>query len=571
MSAAVESQLVWLYDAAGNQKIALHQLLESRYDWQFQGSEELTFVIDASDPKADYLQADQIVRVLDRVYRNVEMIDRRRDNRIEIEVRCEALYYDLIGIIRVGNLALLGKTPLEGITQLLNNTGWSVGTITNDIVVYSAEGNDKSVLQWLKDWAKVTGNELRFDSLTKTVDMISDVGSVSPLAFRYGRNIRGMERRYKRPVATRLYPYGAGDLNISGTNPTGLEYVENYDWYVDVLGLTLSEARNLYRKDNVWVDQRYLSAVNLYDAAVLRIAQLAQPILSYDVDIADLTTVIGTDEQNYEPGDYVRVTDLEFGVDLQTRVVRRRADLLNPQKDQIELDFLRGGLTDAVETSDQRSIDYSSPVYLVDSNADPITANTGVKVFAGITITVSGTTTPIMGAVVSGTATGTGTLQAYATVDGTEIGDRLEYDFVDGDELHLAWPTYVADLDEGTYVLDWRVIVSSGTGTVEIGVGFGRAWALVRGAVGVGFASSPNQTVTEEVVSVTPGSLTAAVSASVELVDHSVTATAAPENPTLGTITVDELLPFTLDNPVFGRLDGQARLDVPLAEEWDDV
>jgi len=325
----------------------------------------------------------------------------------------------------------------------------------------------------------------------------------------------------------------------------------------------------LYRKDQVWVDTKYLLGINLYDAALVRISRLAQPIISYAVDVATLSEQTALAEGDYVTGDTVPVTDTEFGIDLTTRIVRRVRHPLSPQDDSIELEFLRPGLSDSDLTLSQRGTDYSSMSVIVDNNDDEMTFSPGsTKAWAEITLTVAGTTTPVMGGTFVGTATGTGVLDVYATLDGADIGQRISVSFTDGEQVEVSWPTFVADVAEGTYVIDWRAVVSSGAGSVTLPIEAGRAWMLVRGAVGIGFATSPNTQVTETVTALAPlDAMSEGVTATVTSDIISVSASNEITAVNLDPITADVLLPFTLGHPVFGKLGGPARLAPPAATE----
>jgi len=568
VSARVSDQMVWLYDLYGNAKVPVHELLSLMADDRLFKQETLTFTMRRDDQKAAYLQPDQIVRWDGRLYRNTLQTDRRQGSEVIVEVYCEALWYDLQKRVRVGNFPLLGKTPEQGMVRILQNTGWTVGDTPTDSSLYSAETNDATVIQVLRTWAEVTGYELSFNTSSKTVNLTTTIGTARQVPFRYGRNLRGIERQYEPPAATRLYPYGANDVGISANEPSGNDYVEDYTWYVN-LGLTLAEARALYRKDQVWVDTKYLLGINLYDAALVRISRLAQPIISYAVDVATLSEQTALAEGDYVTGDTVPVTDTEFGIDLTTRIVRRVRHPLSPQDDSIELEFLRPGLSDSDLTLSQRGTDYSSMSVIVDNNDDEMTFSPGsTKAWAEITLTVAGTTTPVMGGTFVGTATGTGVLDVYATLDGADIGQRISVSFTDGEQVEVSWPTFVADVAEGTYVIDWRAVVSSGAGSVTLPIEAGRAWMLVRGAVGIGFATSPNTQVTETVTALAPlDAMSEGVTATVTSDIISVSASNEITAVNLDPITADVLLPFTLGHPVFGKLGGPARLAPPAATE----
>ena len=79
---------------------------------------------------------------------------------------------------------------------------------------------------------------------------------------------------------TRLYPYGAVDeetgesLNIKSVND-GIEYVENRTYADKIIA-------------KIWRDERYTDPQSLKDAAIERLAKIASPVESYELDVIDL-------------------------------------------------------------------------------------------------------------------------------------------------------------------------------------------------------------------------------------------------------------------------------------------
>lgn len=557
--------LIWLHRYNGDQWLPIRERQSHSVETRLFGAETMTFTVKADDQRAEYLNVDQIVSFEGVRYKLVETTQERIREEAVVICYCEALWNELGQRIRVGNFNVLGQQIGPGLTQILSGTGWTVGTLATDLNVYSIEDNDAPVLALVRRWAGVTNKEVRFNTADRTVDLVDTVGVTRPIGFRYGRNMTSVKRRYQPPLATRLYPFGANSLDITGPNPTALQFIEDYSWYT-AQGLTLAEAKALYRKDQVWIDERYLVAINLYDAALARLAAIAQPIVSYETSVADLSTLTGSSEDDFEVGDTVRVFDAEFGLDLPTRVVRLVRYPLEPWSNQVELDYSQAGLGDETGELDQRDLGYDALKVLVSSNDAAVDVNSS-SVFAWATVEVTTTgsaTTAVLGGTFTGTATGTGTIEVYCTLDGVDIGPRKSIAFVAGQVEH-SWPTFTADVPEGPHTIQWRATRSAGTGNVLLPIDGGRGWVLITGGVGVGLASSPSAFVSEEVDPIVAASVTDVYTVLIEANDIIIVETEAPTQITPYVPGEDWNIPFTLDDATFGVLDSQYKLSGPAA------
>lgn len=488
--------LVWVYTIAGVQLLPLHDLDALTVEDRLADIETLTFTIRANDPKSYAVIPDVLCAYDGRFYRIEELRQYRSGSRALTEVYAEARWMDLGKIVRAGSLSVLGQTAQDGLDDLLAGTGWTGDVDPADVALYSMEDVDASSLALVRRWAGIVGREIEFDTVNRVVTLVESIGQDRGIGFRYGHNLRSVERRYRPPVATRLYAYGANNLDVTGVNPLGTAYIEDFSWYT-AQGLTLPQARAAYRKDQVWVDTRYLLALNLYDAAVRRLAALATPTISYELSVADFSTLTGSTSDDVALGDTVRVRDAGFGVDIATRVVRLLRRDLRPQDNEIELDYLQPGLSEVESEDTSRRIDYGELSVLVNTN-DAVKSVTGVVVeLAAIQFTGAGEATIVTGATVKGTATGTGTVRWSLAIDGVDQAPTFDFAFVAG-QVEFSWPTFATGIDaSSTKTASWRGRITAGAGTISVAIGEARAWLLIRGAVGIGISNSPNQNVEE--------------------------------------------------------------------------
>lgn len=563
MSSLPTNVAIWLYNVAGVRWIQLTEFNNLRIERLLQGSEVLAFELSLSDPKLNYIFEEQLLR-FEPDDGERWFVEHFEDARPGFRtVFCNPTWIRLGNISKFGPTSILAKNPSDGVTQILTGSGWTLGSGPAGGDLYTAEEMDGTVLSLLRRWSAVTGYELEFDGAAKTVSLVSQVGTNVGIGFSYSHNLAEIKRSYSGPEATRLYPVGANNMTIENANPDGLRYIEDYSWYTDQ-GLTLIQARALYRKDVIWNDQRYLTEVNLYDAAVARLANMSQPRITYQAKVVDIQRLLTTDQTpTFQIGDNVRVTDEILGIDVETRIVRLVRYPLKPLQDEVELGFLNNGLLDVTEGSN-RDINYGDIFTIVDANIDPITSTSGESNLCEISVTSTGAALAITGATMIGVASGAGTITFRLTIDGITIGSTRSIDFSDEDEIEYSFPSFASDLAEGSHDIHWRAQITSGAGTVLFDADHARAWVLLRGAIGVGINTSPNSFISEllEDLYVMPLSDEFVVEF-IENVDHVVgeEETISPEDEE--TLTDRFIIPFTIGDPVFGMLDGPGQLSQP--------
>lgn len=316
------TELVWVYDYFGVQTMALDQLFVLELDDRLQASETLRFTIGADDPKADFVLIDTMVRYRRRFYRIKSRDPSRDGTRTTIDVQAEALWIDLADRVIPGPFLVTGDTPDHGLDLIVlhRDYGWVVGTVDAPaFAFYGIDKTDATILELLREWAHNTGCELVFDTDARTVSLLLAQGEARDLGFRYAWNLRGITRRETPPEVTRLYAYGRNGLTIKALSPDGTEHIDDFSYYT-AQGLTSEEAEAQYLREKIWKDDAFISDGPLYEAAVARLAALAQPVAAYEAKVIDLTgsglpVAIGI-------GDTVPVRDSTLGISIRTRVVR---------------------------------------------------------------------------------------------------------------------------------------------------------------------------------------------------------------------------------------------------------
>jgi hypothetical protein len=317
------------------------------------------------------------------------------------------------------------------------------------------------------------------------VTMTATRGRDLGVGFRYGRNLTRIKREVEPPYATRLFPYGAQDLNVAGING-GAPYIEDYSWYTGQ-GLTLEQAEARFLKTRVWSDPTFVVDVELLAAAEVKLASWAQPTVRYECDVVDLSEIVGVQEI-LSVGDTVRVADQPLGLDVSTTVVRRRRYPLEPWRDRVELAYLPSTISDSSDTSrTQASVEWL--MFKSDNGADYEMRNDGSYLTNRIGLSFRAEGEAVFGFDVNGVGVGAGTLTVtlYDAETDEDLHPPLVIAYTDGAAFHDNATWAMKDL-EGQYDIRVRMVADSSgaaspTNGIDLTVGESRLWVLAHGAV----------------------------------------------------------------------------------------
>lgn len=491
-------ELVWVYDIAEERTAAIADPLALEVDERLQESETLRFTVRADDPKADYLDDDRVLEYRARRYRITELTLVRAGSAVRYDVAADALWIDLLGYPAIAS-NIVGATIGQGLEAILDGTPWSAGNVEEDGGNYSLDINqDTTALALLRAWASMTGRELVFGTADRTVSLQLTQGTDRGLGFRYGRNLISVTRKSEPPLATRLYAVGGGELDISSVHPDGLPYVDDFTFYTDQ-GLSLPEAEEKYLKVIRWTDERYLLALNLYDAAVAKLARLAQPTISYELAVVDLADLVATSEQ-IDLGDVVRVDDAPTGVSITTRVVRKLTRPLEPARTEVELSYLQPGLDTTGTSTSSSSSTGSGLAQLVALNSSVLGVASAAQInLCQIDLGVSPgqQANLVFGFELDATATGTGTLQIAFFYGATQVGPTAQVPFTAG-PVHVSVADFLVGLTTSAAFYAKASIVA-GSGSVSVPLNTAHLYVLGSGLAGGGGDSSATADIAEAV------------------------------------------------------------------------
>lgn len=463
-------------------------LLDFYIDERLGDSEELHFALPADDPKVGYLQEEYGIQWEGRGFRIAEIKPTRSQGKLYYDVRCEAVWYELAGPKHVGSLSLLGETPDDGLATILALTPlWTVVSTSSgsaSATPFTYEAQDQSVLTNVRQWAKVCGLEVVFDTVNRTVQLVDQIGADRGLAFRYGRNLLEVVQTRTPPECTRLYAYGQNDLTISGLAPSGAEYIEDFSYYT-AQGLTLAEARQRFAKDQTWVDTAFIDDAALYAAAQTRLARLAQPTVSYEMKVVDLSGLAGEVPETFGLGDTVRVYDTAIGLNERTRVVRYVQYPLEPWRNVVELG--NGPTTAGPFTSSYRSAAVASwQLFQSHNNNATILRNGFTRIVNRLPLRFANDGEAVYGLNVSVLGVGAGTLGVSAIDEetGALVREAQTVQLVDGELVNFSM-TWAANGLAGpyTYSIYMKPSGASSASGVNIAASGSDFWILAKGAV----------------------------------------------------------------------------------------
>lgn len=203
-------------------------------------------------------------------------------------------------------------------------TGWTVGicTITKRRTVDIEEStNAWKVLQEVLDTYRA---ECRIHTMTKTVDIMEEIGEDRGAYFVEGLNLRKLTVKSDTyDFYTRIYPVGAD--GITPEIILGVPYIDNHQYTDKVI-------------PRYWKDERYTITENLIEDAQARLDAASKPYTAYTADVADLAAQ--SDEYDvlaYDIGDMVTLVSNTEKTKEKQRIVKMTEYPKHPEKNTCEL------------------------------------------------------------------------------------------------------------------------------------------------------------------------------------------------------------------------------------------
>lgn len=269
-----------------------------------------------------------------------------QDGSLVLDVECRH-YSDTLA---TDVISLTETTPLNVIDLMKRalcyeqnspTLGWKVGKVTVDRVAKRGlEALEQSPFSILLTIAEKFEGILKFNSMDMTVDMLERQPTDRPvLDLRVSKNLKSFNISYDTSeMYTRLYCYGKANdkgiaLDITSVNPTGKGYIENFDYYKSI-GYTdefIKAHPHLFVSTNIWKDDSFFNAQDLYDQGLKQIEEYAKPKVDVKVQALDTKAMnLSGEMTQLELGSCVAIHDEDIGVDTLCNVIKRSIDYDNP-------------------------------------------------------------------------------------------------------------------------------------------------------------------------------------------------------------------------------------------------
>lgn len=314
---------------------------------EINGEETLEFKLAMNDPKRKELGAEpveMIAQIGDKrfIIRNpIDTLD--SSGKKSTQFFAESLWYELRDAMVV-HIESVEDTAFNTIQKVLDAsiepTGWTLYK-AEPTIRRTIRGEWKTVLELLHEIRDQFGGELQFDTVDRTISLVNKIGENNGIRFYYNKNLKSIERSVDTfGLVTRLYVYGKNDMTIRSVNDN-VEYLQNTKW-VDALKL-----RNRIRIAK-WADGRYTIPQNLKDDGQAMLDEASKPNIIYAMEVNDLSMLSGHEHESIGLGDTVFTVDSELlNLLVESRIMRRRYNVRQPWKTEVELNQPKKELADA--------------------------------------------------------------------------------------------------------------------------------------------------------------------------------------------------------------------------------
>lgn len=351
-------------------------------------------------------------------------------------------------------------TVEEGLQILLEDTEWEVGEIEDqDGYKHSMRFSGKSILYLIRHWARLSRHIPDYDTINRIVHFRRDTSKHIGEAFRYGKNIKEIKKTVKSPIATVLYPYGRGGLTIENVNE-GQEFIEDYSWY-ESLGVPLDVARQKYKKEYIWEDNRFIYPGYLMAEAERRLSVYSRPQIAYEVPVSYI-------DQDIDIGDYAIVIDDEWGIKVETRIVRLNLFDLRPWENKVEFNYLIEGIHDIAD--DESLLDLMDTIEektIVARNGEDLSIGNEPELLLQISITSYSSFNAQVGLYLIGQASQASLFRGYFLLGGERVGPEIKQVMNKG--YNTISLNFILDqIQEGSDFLEFVGYIESGSLLVEL-------------------------------------------------------------------------------------------------------
>ncbi|MDR0286026.1 MAG: phage tail protein, partial [Propionibacteriaceae bacterium] len=316
------SLVVTVLDRAGRPAGFVSRLVDATLLHEVAGEHVLAFTAAVADARG--IGADTLVGCENTVWRCVKPVVTHDGTQPMVTVTAYALWYDLGRGRLIREREWADTDAASAIGTVLDGSGWTTGMVAvGGRQTYTTETGKR--LAVLRQIAAAHGGDLVFDTHGRTVSLLGPEGPDTGVFFAFGKNLVSLKRTEDSSrLATRVYATRADGQTFADVNG-GLDYVEDLSWTTEVVPdeLTFPTSTPLVQM---------LAETRVYTAAA------ARPVVTYEIDVADLSDAAGHPFDALRVRDMVTVYDPAAGVEAAHKVVALSVPLLNRETTRVTLD-----------------------------------------------------------------------------------------------------------------------------------------------------------------------------------------------------------------------------------------
>jgi phage minor structural protein len=340
---------------------------------QLNGKNELRFSIPANHSDAQYVIEGNQVAFRDfegefQVF-EIRLVENIHGDTLIKRVRCEHVMYELND--EFIQFSFLRNTNVgASLNSVLSGTRWSVGRVDPSTHTASIKFELASVLESVsaigiefeRDWrfrVKMEDNTISH----RYVDMIDQRGADAGRRFEYGKDVKEIERDVDvYGLKTAVWGYGKAqqleegisrikftDLTWSTAAGDPISKPVGQNW----VGSSSAKANwgrsgGTRHRFGVFEDPDITDEEELLQKTYEHLLTVKDPRIEYRMKIVDLEQIIGVARDRIRLGDTINVIDNEFvpALQLETRIVEIKRNLVDPDKSKVTLDNLVRFITD---------------------------------------------------------------------------------------------------------------------------------------------------------------------------------------------------------------------------------
>ncbi len=279
-----------------------------------------------------------------------------------IAVSCVSAAEELLYRYIDGELSFTNASLGYAAARVLENTGWILKYCDPDITALrDVKLENLNRLEAMNELLTLYGAVdeylygpfVRYDTLDKTVSLYNEVGEDNSVVIRSGKNLKSLDLNYdSKGLITRLYVKGKDGVDISSVN-NGCPYIENFSYFT-ALGYNTADAgirERLIREDVVAYD-KISDPCELLKEGQKKLAAVAWPKLSVDLQMADLYRLYGDELCKIAVGDWVTVeytAPQDISVRLKVRVIEMTEYPYEPHRNSISVGTPKPQMSDTIK------------------------------------------------------------------------------------------------------------------------------------------------------------------------------------------------------------------------------